>query len=221
MPQSKYPQFTTLIGGDLLAPGHAEDASELAVPCWDSDIKNFEGEPFYATLPEVVTPGTYYSVSVNANGIVIGGSTSFSGLTGDTGPTDNALLRADGTSGSVVQASPVIIEDTGELYNYRVQLNKQTGTTYTLATSDTGKVVECNNSTGITITLPNSLPVGFGCTVMQTGAGQVTFSAASGASFTAYNSKTKCAGQYAAVTIWVHSNSGGSAAQYRIAGTMA
>lgn len=143
------------------------------------------------------------------------------GIGGTTGSTDNRLLRADGAGGATVQASAVTVDDDGEIYGYAVKLNQQTGTTYTLAASDTGKIVECSNASAITVTLPNSLPVGFGCTLMQTGAGQVTFSAASGAAFTAYNGKTKCAGQYAAVTIWVHSNSGGSAAAYRIAGTMA
>lgn len=140
---------------------------------------------------------------------------------GTVGTTDNRLTRADGTGGSTAQGSAVTVDDNGEIYGYAVKLNQQTGTTYTLAASDTGKVVECNNASAITVTLPNSLPVGFGCTLMQTGAGQVTFSAASGAAFVAYSSKTKCAGQYAAVTIWVDSNSGGSAATYRIAGTMA
>lgn len=140
---------------------------------------------------------------------------------GSTGSTDNALLRADGTGAATAQATSVIVSDANEITGYYGAINLQTGTTYTLASSDAGKIVECSNSSAITVTLPNSLGAGFTCTVVQTGAGQVTFSAASGASFAAYSSKTKIAGQDAGVMVYVRSNSGGSSAVYRVMGTMA
>jgi hypothetical protein len=57
--------------------------------------------------------------------------------------------------------------------------NSQTGTTYTLVTSDVNKLVELNNAAAITLTVPtNSATPGFNAgdqiNLLQTGAGQVT-----------------------------------------------
>ena len=40
------------------------------------------------------------------------------------------------------------------------RINVQTGTSYTMAASDLGKIVECNNASAVTVTLPNSLLIG-------------------------------------------------------------
>ena len=58
-------------------------------------------------------------------------------------------------------------------------LNAQSGTTYTLATSDVNKLVELNNASAITLTIPtNAAVAGFNVgdqiNLLQTGAGQVT-----------------------------------------------
>jgi hypothetical protein len=79
-------------------------------------------------------------------------------------------------------------------------INAQTGTTYTLLSSDNGKVLTFNNASAITLTVPTGLGAGFNCLVVQIGAGQVTFSASS----TTINNRsgyTKTAGQYATATI--------------------
>jgi hypothetical protein len=78
--------------------------------------------------------------------------------------------------------------------------NTQTGTTYTLASSDNGKVVTLNNGSAITVTVP-TLSAGFSCTFIQKGAGQVTFTA-SGTTVSNAHSQTKTFGQYAAVTLY-------------------
>lgn len=41
----------------------------------------------------------------------------FSGISGSTGATDNAILRADGTGGSTLQSSAVTISDAGRIQN--------------------------------------------------------------------------------------------------------
>jgi hypothetical protein len=78
--------------------------------------------------------------------------------------------------------------------------NTQTGTTYTLASSDNGKVVTLNNGSAITVTVP-TLSAGFSCTFIQKGAGQVTFSA-SGTTISNAHSQTKTFGQHAVVTLY-------------------
>ncbi len=149
-------------------------------------------------------------------------ATSGSGdVVGPASSTDNALARFDSTTGKLLQNSSVTVGDAGEIAGYAGSLNTQTGTTYTLLTSDSGKVIDHANASGITVTLPNSLPVGFCCTYAQTGAGQVSFSAASGATLRNRSSHTKIAGQWGAVTLLVRTNSGGSAAEYVLAGDTA
>lgn len=97
----------------------------------------------------------------------------------------------------------------------------QTGTSYTFLASDNGKQVTLTNASAINATLPNNLPKGWNCLVYQGGAGQVTFSAASGATLRNRLSLTKTAGQYAMVTLMVMSNSGGSSAVVVLGGDTA
>lgn len=57
--------------------------------------------------------------------------------------------------------------------------NVQTGTSYTLAATDNGKVIVFTNSSAVTITLPQqsdvALPVGFTCGIRTAGTGAGTF----------------------------------------------
>jgi hypothetical protein len=59
-----------------------------------------------------------------------------------------------------------------------VSFNQQTGTSYTLALADKDKVIELNNSSAITVTIPAessvNFPVGSMVTLLQTGTGQVS-----------------------------------------------
>lgn len=53
----------------------------------------------------------------------------FSGISGSTGATDNAILRADGTGGSTLQASAVTITDAGVISNVTDPSNAQDAAT--------------------------------------------------------------------------------------------
>ena len=86
------------------------------------------------------------------------------------------------------------------LSNFDASVNTQTGTTYTLQSSDLGKIVKFESGSAVTVTLPAGLGKGFTCTVVQLGAGQITFSA-SGSTFSNRQSHTKTAGQYAVVSL--------------------
>jgi hypothetical protein len=90
-----------------------------------------------------------------------------------------------------------------------------------LASSDHGKVVEWNAANG-TLTLPNSLPVGFNCIVRVIHASGIpTFTAASGATIRQADSLTKARKQWSEVSVSVRANSGGTAAEYILSGDMA
>lgn len=82
-------------------------------------------------------------------------------------------------------------------------INDQVGTTYTLQTTDNGKVVTCNNASAITVTVPSGLGAGFNCMIIQKGAGQVTLSPSS-TTIRHRQSHTKTAGQWAVISLVAH-----------------
>lgn len=92
------------------------------------------------------------------------------------------------------------------------------GTSYTVGAADLGKRKRTTNASAVTVTLPNDREQGFSCLLCQAGAGQVTFSAASGA--TLYNrvGYAKSAGQWSEVSLTVDSNSGGTSAVWVLSG---
>ena len=104
---------------------------------------------------------------------------------------------------SVVGKTGAVTVDAGDLTDgnfdgtaisgFDASINEQTGTTYTLVAGDNGKVIKFTNGSAITLTLPSGLGEGFNCTVIQYGAGQITFSG----TFYNQSSHTKTAGQYA------------------------
>lgn len=73
-------------------------------------------------------------------------------------------------------------------------------TARTLSDSDNGKVISCTSSSEVTITIPNTLTAGFGCTVVQSGTGQVSIVAGAGATLSSYVG-TATKGRYAALQI--------------------
>jgi hypothetical protein len=74
-------------------------------------------------------------------------------------------------------------------------------TSYSLAATDNAEVIQSTAASAITITIPTGLPTGFNCMVLQYGAGQITFAAASGVTIINRNSYTKTLGQYAIATV--------------------
>jgi hypothetical protein len=84
--------------------------------------------------------------------------------------------------------------------------NAQTGTTYTLALTDLGKLLTHANASPITLTVPTNasvaFPAGSRIDLVQYGAGQVTIAAASGVTINSKNSNNKLTGLYAAATLW-------------------
>jgi uncharacterized protein (DUF2147 family) len=89
-------------------------------------------------------------------------------------------------------------------YKPNVSTNAQTGTAYTLALTDSGKLVELSNAAAITLTVPTNattaFPTGTQIDLLQTGAGQVTVGGA-GVTLQSEGSKLKLKGQYAAATL--------------------
>jgi hypothetical protein len=76
----------------------------------------------------------------------------------------------------------------------------ESGTAYTLAAADSGKVLVFTSATNVTLTVPSGLDAGFGCLIVQLGAGRVT-PTASGTTIRQRESLTRTAGQYAIATL--------------------
>ena len=70
-------------------------------------------------------------------------------------------------------------------------------TGYNLTAADNGKIIQSTAATAISIAIPTGLPTGFNCTIVQMGAGQITFTG----TYLNRGNFTKTASQYAVVSI--------------------
>jgi hypothetical protein len=72
---------------------------------------------------------------------------------------------------------------TGSVVDH-VITNSQTGTAYTLALADDGKIIEMSNTSNITLTIPAdntvNFPVGTSIDILQINTGQIIIASASG-----------------------------------------
>ena len=86
-------------------------------------------------------------------------------------------------------------------HTFDIDVNAQTGTTYTLVASDNGKTVTLNNGSAIALTVPTALGAGFSCLLVQLGAGVVTVSAGASATVNSRGSLVALNGQYAVASL--------------------
>ena len=107
-------------------------------------------------------------------------------------------LTGGGTSGAVTLSFDYAVG------NQAIE-NAQTGTTYTLALSDAGKMVTLTNASAITLTIPTNATVAFPVNtridLLQYGAGQVTVGGA-GVTINSTGAKLKLTGQYSGASLW-------------------
>jgi hypothetical protein len=82
----------------------------------------------------------------------------------------------------------------------------QTVTSYSMGSSDWGRVVTLTNASPITVTLSSTIAKGWNAIVYQGGAGQVTFVAGAGVTLHNRQGQTKTAGQYAMVSLMAVAN---------------
>lgn len=171
----------------------------------DNAITRYDGTTGKLVQNSVVTIDDSGNIALAALATVDGRDISVDGtaldakITGPGSATDNCIVRFDSTTGKLAQNSGVAVDDSNGISGHTAVLNAQTGTTYTVAASDTGKHVLLTNASAITVTVPASLLAGFQCTWEQGGAGQVSFSGSAVTAATLNNrqSQTKAAGQHA------------------------
>jgi hypothetical protein len=115
------------------------------------------------------------------------------------------------------------VAGTGLASDISNQLNKQTGTSYTVQISDNNKAIRCLNAATVILTFPPTLPEGFSCVVITWGAGLVKCVTTGSGVFRSSESPAHNGSrvQYSKFSVDVMDNIGGSAANFLIAGDTA
>ena len=150
------------------------------------------------------------AISLPANGLLIYQTDGVTGFYINTGTSASpAWLRVntDWTkTGNDIAFTTGNVSTTGTLTGGNTSTSTISGfaanvgnitAAYNISAADNGKILQSTSATAITITIPTGLPTGFNCTVVQMGAGQLTFSG------TYFNrgSFTKSASQYSVISI--------------------
>ena len=127
------------------------------------------------------------------------GSTAWSSLAYNGSGTVTSIVAGTGLSGGTITGSGTIAIDTATTVDLstaqtltnktltapivNLGFNAQTGTTYTFALTDNGKLVTASNASAQTYSIPTNattaFPIGTQINIIQIGAGQVTIQAAS------------------------------------------
>ena len=149
------------------------------------------------------------SATVGSN-VYLEGSVGVFTVYGGVGDTGTNMFRVSSTQASfgVPIVGPTFNSAPSSDGGYRITsnaINALTGTTYSLLTSDDGKVITWSNASGVTLTVPSGLPVGFNTTIIQIGAGSVGITG-SGTTLNSFEGKLRTAGQHAAVSIISYSS---------------
>ena len=153
-------------------------------------LATFLGAPTSANLAAVVTDETgsgslVFATGPTINSPVITGTIAASGSTGSSGQ------YLSSTATGIAWVTPATTN---------LVLNPQTGTTYTLVSSDLNKLVTLSNSSAITLTIPSAtFTTGQQINIQQLGAGQVTVQGDGTSTFTGTGTKLRT--QYSAATI--------------------
>ena len=142
---------------------------------------------------------------VNHAGAIVALETKL-GLT-DSNAAANAILVGSGASNTSWTTSPTIsgtlTASTGIVAP--LQINAQTGTTYTFVIADAGKFVTSSNGSAQTFTVPPNSSVAFAVgtqiLVQNIGSANCTLAQGSGVTINSKDSNKEIDGQYAAATL--------------------
>ncbi len=127
---------------------------------------------------------TINNLTVGSDGhYLVADSTQTLGLKWQALPL-NDTLTSTSTSQAATASTVKTLQDTKAPLNYST--NAQTGTSYSLVKTDNGYIIEMNNSSANTVTIPlnagtnGDFAIGSQVTIIQTGAGQTTIDVTSG-----------------------------------------
>jgi arylamine N-acetyltransferase len=163
---------------NLINPSIAYSLNNLQSQVTNIDLTSTIQKSYLSAKGDLISASadnTPSLLNVGTNGQVLtANSATSSGL---EWTTPDVTLTNTVTLSNKTLSSPVI----------NVSFNQQTGTTYSVALADNGKIVEVLNSSPITVSIPTNstaFPIGAQITVIQTGTGQITFAATTPATTT-------------------------------------
>ena len=141
---------------------------------------------------------------LSAGGGTSSGSQSSIDLSGFSNVADmnnNIVFRTAGTERLRIDGTGNVLgSNSNTLSGFGANISTISAS-YSLASTDNAEVIKSDAASAITVTIPTGLPTGFNCMVLQYGAGQITFAAASGVTIINRNAYTKTLGQYAIATV--------------------
>ena len=115
-----------------------------------------------------------------------------------------AKMPPNERGGTTVADIHDLIDTVGEFTTQEVVTKT---TNYTATVTDNRRRIIFNSASAITFILPNNLPIGWECVIMQTSTGAVTVSV-TGGNLRNLNNHTRTGGTYAQAYLFVYANSG-------------
>jgi hypothetical protein len=160
-----------------------DDPAQLINPSIAYTVNNIQEQ-----IDNIDLSAAIQKTDLNAKGDILSASADNTLSILSVGTNGQVLSANSSTANGLEWTTPAVtLSNTVTLTNktltspvINVSFNQQTGTSYSLALSDNGKVVEVLNSSPITVSVPTNstaFPVGAQITVIQTGTGQITFAA--------------------------------------------
>ena len=126
--------------------------------------------------------------------------------------TTPAVLKSQMPVGTRAGTSAQDLHDVIDTFEDRTsQTIITTNANYTATVGDNRRRIVFDALVACTLTLPNNLPQGWECMVIQRGVGDVTVTVAAGGARLSRDSHTRLAGQYSSAYILVLSNTGTAA----------
>jgi hypothetical protein len=176
--------------------GNIQDSAGTNKISFTSTDTTISGTGGITLTGNTIKSSTNTAITLSGTNVTVGGNLTVTGnnINSNTA-TAVTLLENDATISGHITSNE----------GYRLgasAVNAQTGTTYTLALADNGRIVTCNNAAAITVTVPTGLPANFTCTVVALGTGKVTLSQNSTTlNWYGGTGNVTIAGQYGAATL--------------------
>lgn len=117
--------------------------------------------------------------------------------------SDFITIQGSGDTTVTLSGNTYVVYSAGGGGSTDVDVAVITATTYTLLSTDNGKVLEFSNVASTTITLPTDLPTGFNCNLVNTGGQIITLSSASGVTLRTVGNYNKLQNKYGGVYIYL------------------
>lgn len=207
--------------------GLATGVSSFLITPTSSNLANVvtdetgSGALVFGTSPSFTTPtlgvasgtslaltGTTSSTSTSTGALTVAGGAGIAGQIFAGGIQNTPIGNTNANTGafSSLSTSGALTggnSSTSNISGFSANVVTVSSTTRGITSADNGKIIQTTSGTAVTISIPKDLPDGFNCTIIQMGAGQITFTVSGTPSPVIINRGgfTKSASQYSIVSI--------------------